>query len=109
MYFKILRQSQTEKMPARCAPRLVQRLPERQGKYAALSVYNTTATPIPRESMDKLFDRFYRTDPSRSSETGGHGIGLSIAKAVVSAHRGKITAETDDEQSLRITALLPLG
>lgn len=82
---------------------------ERQGKYAALSVYNTTATPIPRESMDRLFDRFYRTDPSRSSETGGHGIGLSIAKAVISAHRGKITAETDDEQSLRITALLPLG
>ena len=81
----------------------------RQGKNAALSVWNTTATPIPRESLDKLFDRFYRTDPSRSSETGGHGIGLSIAKAVVSVHRGKITAETDDEQSLRITALLPLG
>ena len=82
---------------------------ERQGKNAALSVYNTTATPIPRESMPKLFDRFYRTDPSRSSATGGHGIGLSIAKAVVGAHRGKITAETDDGQSLRITALLPLG
>ena len=82
---------------------------EREGKYAALSVYNTTAMTIPRESMDKLFDRFYRTDPSRSSETGGHGIGLSIAKAVVGAHRGKITAETDDEQSLRITALIPLG
>jgi signal transduction histidine kinase len=81
----------------------------RQGKYAALSVWNTTETRIPRESLDQLFDRFYRTDPSRSSETGGHGIGLSIAKAVVSAHRGKITAETDDEQSLRITALLPLG
>ena len=81
----------------------------RQGKNAALSVWNTTATPIPRESLDKLFDRFYRTDPSRSSETGGHGIGLSIAKAVVGAHRGKITAETDDEKSLRITALLPLG
>ena len=81
----------------------------RQGKHAALSVWNTTATPIPRESLDKLFDRFYRTDPSRSSETGGHGIGLSIAKAIVGAHRGKITAETDDGQSLRITALLPLG
>ena len=81
----------------------------RQGRYAALSVWNTTETRIPRESLDKLFDRFYRTDPSRSSETGGHGIGLSIAKAVVGAHRGKITAETADEQSLRITALLPLG
>ena len=82
---------------------------ERQGRNAALSVWNTTATRIPRESMDRLFDRFYRTDPSRSSATGGHGIGLSIAKAVVTAHRGKITAETADEQSLRITAQLPLG
>ena len=59
--------------------------------------------------MPKLFDRFYRTDPSRSSATGGHGIGLSIAKAIVGAHRGRIAAETDDEQSLRIIALLPLG
>ena len=82
---------------------------ERQGKNAVLSVWNTTAGRIPRESMPKLFDRFYRTDPSRSSETGGHGIGLSIAKAVVGAHRGKITAETEDEQSLRVTAVLPLG
>ena len=81
----------------------------RQGKHAALLVWNTTATPIPRESLDKLFDRLFRTDPSRSSETGGHGIGLSIAKAVVGAHRGKISAETDDGQSLRITAQLPLG
>lgn len=81
----------------------------RQGRYAALSVWNTTETRIPRESLERLFDRFYRTDPSRSSATGGHGIGLSIAKAVVGAHRGKISAETDDEQSLRITALLPLG
>ena len=82
---------------------------EKQGRGAALSVYNTAAVPVPRESMDKLFDRFYRTDPSRSSATGGHGIGLSIARAVVNAHRGKITAETADERSLKITAWLPLG
>ena len=82
---------------------------EKQGRALALTVYNDASIPVPRESMPKLFDRFYRTDPSRSSETGGHGIGLSIAKAIVTAHRGKITAATEDEKSLTITAVLPIG
>ena len=80
---------------------------ERQGKGIALSVRNTTETPVPKESLDKLFDRFYRTDPSRSSETGGHGIGLSIARAVVGAHRGRISAESRDGRTLSITAWFP--
>ncbi len=80
---------------------------EQQGRNIVLTVYNDSASPVPKESMTKLFDRFYRTDPSRSSSTGGHGIGLSIAKAVVQAHKGKITASTADEKSLKITAILP--
>ena len=80
---------------------------EQQGRNIVLTVYNDAASPVPKESMDKLFDRFYRTDPSRSSATGGHGIGLSIARAVVQAHKGKITASTADEKSLKITAVLP--
>ena len=80
---------------------------EQQGKNIVLTVYNDSASPVPKESMTKLFDRFYRTDPSRSSSTGGHGIGLSIAKAVVQAHKGKITASTADEKSLKITAVIP--
>jgi len=39
-----------------------------------------------------LFDRFYRTDASRNSQTGGYGLGLSIAAATVESHRGKISA-----------------
>ena len=81
---------------------------ERQGRGAALTVFNTSSTPVPRESLTRLFDRFYRTDPSRSSATGGHGIGLSIARAVVMAHKGRITAETADEQSLKMTVWLPM-
>ena len=54
-----------------------------------------------------LFDRFYRTDTSRNSETGGYGIGLSIANAVAGAHKGRISAATEDGTSLTITVLLP--
>ena len=54
-----------------------------------------------------LFDRFYRADHSRNSKTGGYGIGLSIARAIVDAHKGKISAATADGRSLTITVLLP--
>ena len=47
--------------------------------------------------LSVLFERFYRTDTSRNSETGGHGIGLSVAKAIVEAHKGKITAYGENE------------
>ncbi len=43
-----------------------------------------------------LFERFYRNDKSRNSETGGHGIGLSVVKAIVDAHKGKITAHAEN-------------
>ncbi len=81
---------------------------ERRGRFAHLAVYNTTAQPISKETLHSLFDRFYRGDPSRSSQTGGYGIGLSIAKAVVTAHKGEITAASRDGRSLTISADLPL-
>lgn len=78
---------------------------EKKGKNIYIMVYNT-AHFIKRKNLEQLFDRFYRTDESRNSQTGGYGIGLSIAKAVVSAHKGKITASTQDEKSLLITVIL---
>lgn len=77
----------------------------KKGKNTMLSVYNTTKE-MKKENLNHLFDRFYRTDESRNSQTGGYGIGLSIAKAVVTAHKGKIQASSEDSRSLLITVTL---
>ncbi len=53
-----------------------------------LSVFNTTEY-ISKEQTSRLFDRFYRTDISRNSQTGGYGLGLSIAAATADSHKGK--------------------
>ena len=53
-----------------------------------------------------MFERFYRSDESRNSQTGGHGIGLSIAKAIVTAHKGKISAHSEDGKSIEFTVIL---
>lgn len=78
-----------------------------QGKYAKLEVKNA-CDPVPPD-LDSLFDRFYRADASRSRETGGYGIGLSVAKAVVEAHKGRISARKDGEGAVCFQAILPLG
>ena len=82
---------------------------EGQGRWIRLTVVNDTAQPVDREQLDRLFDRFYRGDASRNSRTGGYGIGLSIAAAVVAAHRGKISASVPEEGQLAITVQLPAG
>lgn len=78
-----------------------------QGKYAKLEVKNA-CDPVPSD-LDSLFDRFYRADFSRSRDTGGYGIGLSVAKAVVEAHKGRISARKDGEGAVCFQAVLPLG
>lgn len=77
-------------------------------KGIIISVFNTTLTEVSRDNISHLFDRFYRTDASRNSETGGHGIGLSIAQAITVAHNGKIAAETRDGSDFIINVTLPL-
>lgn len=67
------------------------------------------ADPLTNEQISRLFDRFYRADASRNSQTGGYGLGLSIAKAIVTAHRGKITASLSAQHMLTITVFLPQG
>ena len=77
----------------------------KKGKNTMMSVYNTT-NEMKKENLEHLFDRFYRMDESRNSQTGGYGIGLSIAQAIVIAHKGKIQASSEDGRSLLITVTL---
>ena len=67
---------------------------------------SNSAKNLTNENAEHLFDRFYRADESRNSETGGHGIGLSMAKAIVNAHKGKITAEVTENEELRIKVVI---
>lgn len=80
---------------------------EEQNNSILIIVTNDTHQSIEKEQLKLLFDRFYRVDASRNSKTGGHGVGLSIAKAIVEAHRGKIQAVSPKENTLEITVKLP--
>lgn len=72
-------------------------------KGKKLEVYNSTDV-LDTSNLDRLFDRFYRADSSRARETGGYGIGLSIAKSIVEAHHGKISVSSEDGRSICFTA-----
>ena len=82
---------------------------KKEGRNAVAEVRNTVADELTNEKLSHVFERFYRTDASRNSETGGHGIGLSMAQAIVSAHGGKISARTTDGHDFIVAAVLPLA
>lgn len=62
---------------------------------------------IPEENLKRIFDKFYRADAARSSSTGGAGLGLAIAKAIVELHKGQIRAESSEGKT-RFIVTLPL-
>lgn len=61
---------------------------------------------IDPDDLDKLFDRFYRADKSRSSKTGGFGIGLSVARSIAEGHGGSIRAECPEENKIEFEVKL---
>lgn len=78
-------------------------LTARRGGRAVLLAVTNPAPPMTDDQLAHLFDRFYRADPARTGE--GHGLGLSIARAIAEAHRGKLTADARNG-ILTITATL---
>ena len=63
--------------------------------------------PIPQTQLDRIFEKFYRLDSARSSQSGGAGLGLAIAKEITEAHGGSIAAQSNGEE-IRFTVCLPL-
>lgn len=68
------------------------------GKGAAELVVSNAVDELPEGDLDRLFDRFYRADVSRSSKTGGSGVGLSVVRAIAEAHGGSATISGRDHQ-----------
>lgn len=68
---------------------------ERKENKTEIRIQNKGIT-IPKEKLDTIFDKFYRLDEARTSDTGGAGLGLAIAKEIVTLHGGVIEAESED-------------
>ena len=76
-------------------------------KAITLKVSNTCET-IPSGNLDRLFDRFYRADSSRARETGGYGIGLSVARAIATSHKGTIEAVREGNDTICFVVNFPV-
>ncbi len=83
--------------------RLVAR-PERQGVVIRII---DDGPGVPKSDLPRLFDRFWRGEPSRSRATGGSGLGLSVARRIVAAHGGRIWAEATPGGGLTVALWLP--
>lgn len=80
---------------------------QQDGKNAILEIANPSVQEVKNEDLGHVFERFYRTDTSRNSASGGHGIGLSMASAIVKAHGGRISARTSDGQDFIVNISIP--
>ena len=79
---------------------------KKSGHTITIETLNT-CQPIEKSHLTRLFERFYRVDPARTQATGGYGIGLSIAREIVTRHHGKIKAHCPTPDTFSITATFP--
>lgn len=71
-------------------------------------IITNTGEGIPSKDLEKIFERFYRSDESRQRKTGGYGLGLAIANAIVAKHNGKIYAKSNLGKDTSFIVELPL-
>ncbi|MBC7998671.1 MAG: HAMP domain-containing histidine kinase [Leptolyngbya sp.] len=81
---------------------------EVDGRDLAIKV-SDTGIGIPDDSINHIFDRFYRVDKARARAAGGAGLGLSIVKAVVDAHRGDISVSSEVGRGSTFKVRIPLA
>ncbi|MBE0571757.1 MAG: response regulator [Ignavibacteriaceae bacterium] len=81
---------------------------ELKGGFVRISV-SDNGIGIPKERIDKIFDRFYQVDSSHTRENEGAGIGLALTKELVELHKGKIEIESKEGKGTTFTLTLPLG
>jgi heavy metal sensor kinase len=79
-----------------------------KNESACLVKIEDTGMGIPKGEQEKIFRRFYRVDKSRSRETGGVGLGLSIADWIVRAHQGRIEVDSELNKGSTFTVYLPI-
>lgn len=79
---------------------------ERKEKVLRISFLNSGRT-IPKQKLDTIFEKFFRLDEARNTNTGGAGLGLAIAREIVDLHGGSITAESENEMTT-FTVELPV-
>ena len=75
--------------------------------YKVVINFENQGNTIPREKLDYIFEKFYRLDEARSTNSGGAGLGLAIAKEIVEAHNGKISATSENNKNT-FTVVLPV-
>lgn len=76
-----------------------------ENNQTLISFMNTGKT-IPPEKLKMIFEKFYRLDSARSTQTGGAGLGLAISNEIVEAHGGTITATSSNEKTI-FTVMIP--
>jgi len=79
-----------------------------QNEYLTVKIKDN-GIGIEQNDLEKIFDRFFRTDPSRDKNTGGSGLGLSIARQIIEQHNGTIQANSKKEEWTEISFNIPLG
>src|SRR5215216_6587828 len=75
-------------------------------KFVELSVQDS-GPGLTADDLARIFERFYRADPSRQRDDGGSGLGLAIAKSIVQAHGGQLSAESEPGNGLKVVVSLP--
>lgn len=78
-----------------------------QEKEQVVIIFENQGKDIPKEKLDRIFEKFFRMDNSRRSHTGGAGLGLAIAKEIVGLHGGTIEAASEDHR-ITFTVRLPI-